>query len=192
MRTCVLDIETTDLAAIGAGWMLCAVLKPVGGRAQVYRYDEYKCSVGHEKKMLEKLCEELSNYQLWVGHNIAGFDWPYLRSRAYQEKVMLPPVPWLYDTVQAFRRMKYRTRPNRIGRPIAALDHVVDFFGIQQKKTKIYPREHWLSVWEAEAAQRTKALDGLVEHCVSDVEMTEAVYWKLLATDTRGTLLRAS
>lgn len=182
MRTAVLDLETTALDAVGGGMIVCGVVKPLGKKAEVFRYDEYADAPGHETKMLSNLIFRLQDFHLLVGHNIIGFDWGMLKSRATILGIDVGRPPMAYDTMLAFRRTGLRTVLTRIGKPTSALDHIIDFFGIPQKKTKIYPREHWKTVWET-GEERTKALDNLVAHCVADVQMTEQIYWKLLDLD---------
>ncbi len=43
------DIETTALDAVGAGVILCAVIKPLGRAAKVLRYDDMHLSPGNDK-----------------------------------------------------------------------------------------------------------------------------------------------
>lgn len=182
MNIAVLDLETTSLDAVGGGMIVCAVLKPLEGDPVTYRYDEFHDRPGHEKKMLSDLLLSLRGYHLLVGHNIVGFDWGMLKSRAAILGVPFLHHPLAYDTMLAFKRTGLRTVLNGVGKPTAALDHIVDFFGYRQEKTKIYPREHWKTVWET-GEERTIAIDHLVEHCVADVEMTEKIYWRLLDFD---------
>lgn len=183
MKCCVIDLETTTLAAVGGGMILCAVIKPLNEKPVILRYDEFRDTPGHEKKLVKAIIEGVEQHHLIIGHNIDGFDWPILKSRA----VILglrPPRPTLsYDTMKAFGRTGFRTELNGIGKPTKALDHVADFLGIPQLKTKIYPREHWKAVWE-EGVGKKRALDFIVEHCIRDVEMTEKIYWRLIEVDT--------
>ena len=184
MNCCVVDLETSSLEGVGAGFILCAVVKPLGKKPVILRYDELKCRPAHEKRLIELLIKELDKYELWIGHNIGSYDFNFIKSRASILGVPFTSQPFLYDTMLAFRRSGFLTSRHPVtGRPKAGLDHVVDFFGIPQKKTKVgYPRQHWRIVWE-EGDDRARAMDNLVEHCRFDVELTEAVYWKLIGTD---------
>jgi DNA polymerase elongation subunit (family B) len=183
MDCAVFDLETTDLSAVGSGFILCAVIKPLRGKPKIYRYDEMHCRPGHEKRLLQAILDELGQYDLWIGHNAEKFDFAFLKSRATILGLPFPYQPFIYDTAAAFRRIGLLTTRNPVtGRPKANLDHVVDFFGLQQKKTPIYPREHWKTVWES-GKNRELAMKYLVDHCVSDVEMNEEIYWKLLKAD---------
>lgn len=189
MKACVFDIEATSLAAVGSGMILCAVIQPLGEQPKIFRYDRLSCPPGKEIILLRHIFQELDKYQLWIGHNIKGYDWPMLKSRALLLDVITPKGAFFYDTCLAFRRLGYKTSPNAIGKPTASLDHVVDFFGYVQRKTKIYPREHWRTVWET-GGERRRAMDNLVEHCVADVKMNEDIYWKLVGVDMTARLER--
>lgn len=182
MKIAVLDLETTALDAVGGGMIVCGVIKPLGRSPIVFRYDEYGDLPGHEVRMLADLLDVTLSFHLLVGHNLIGFDWGMLKSRATILGISFGRPPLAYDTMLAFKRTGLRTVLNGIGKPTAALDHIIDFFGIPQKKTKIYPREHWKTVWET-GEERREAMDNLVAHCVADVKMTEQIYWKLLELD---------
>jgi hypothetical protein len=99
-------------------------------------------------------------------------------------------MPFVYDTMTAFRRTKYLTVPNGFGKPSAGLDMVIDLFGEAQEKTKIYPVEWWESVW-ANKAKRTDVLDKITNHCQADVRMNAQIYPLLLAADVRANIRRA-
>lgn len=191
MHTCTVDIETTALEAIGAGVLLCAVVKPYGRRERVFRGDDYDCRWGQEQPLLEGVLAELAKYDLWVGHNLLKFDWPWLRSRASFFGMPEPARPFIYDTLPAFRRLGYRTRLNGFGKPTASLGHVIDFFGYEQEKTSLYPRAQWDILWNGNEQVRRGAMDTLVSHCRADVSMTEQIYRKMLPVDYNATIKRA-
>lgn len=184
MKACVLDIETSDLAAIGPGFVLCAVVRDTETKkSYTFRYDELHCQLAHEMKLINSLMDCLGDYSLWIGHNIEAFDWPYLKSRAaaIDKPLTIPPVV-TYDTLKAFRRCKFRTVNNFAGKPTCRLDHIVDFFGLTQEKTPLYPREHWVTVWGT-GEDRLYAMNKLVDHCVKDVRMTELVMERIWVSD---------
>lgn len=183
MKCVVLDIETTALEAVGSGMIVCAVLKPLREKPIVLRYDELRDTPGKEKKLVRAINDGLENFHMVIGHNVDGFDWTMLKSRAVILGVKPARSMLSYDTMKAFGRTGFRTSMNHIGKPTKALDHIADFLGIKQLKTKIYPREHWKTVWE-EGADRKRAIDALVDHCVRDCEMTEKIYWRLMEVDT--------
>jgi DNA polymerase III epsilon subunit-like protein len=184
MDCAVLDLETTSLSAVGEGFILCAVIKPLRQKPIIYRYDQLHCRPAKEKNLVVAVLNELSKYHLWIGHNIDHFDFNFLRSRAISLGVPFYAQPMLYDTMKAFRRLGYLTTRNPVtGKPRANLDHVVDFFEIPQMKTKVgYPNAHWRTVWGNKDV-KGEAMDTLVEHCVYDTVMTEEVYWRELPVD---------
>lgn len=186
MRTAIWDIETSALEAVGAGFMICSVVQPEGGKPKILRYDTLKCKAGKEKRLIKELVDELMQYDILVGHNLIRFDWNYLKSRAVLFGIEIPKRPLVYDTLAAFRRCGYLTRPNGFGKPTASLAFVADFLGIPQEKTAIYPRKHWEIVWDGNAG----TMNELVDHCVKDVRMTELVYRKLFEQDSSILLRR--
>lgn len=183
MKVCVLDLETTALEAVGSGMIVCAVIKPLNEAVKVFRYDKLGDKPGKEVKLVRGVIEELDKYHLVVGHNVDTFDWGMLKSRAVMLNLRQPKPILSYDTMKAFGRTGFRTSMNYVGKPTKALDHIIDFFDLEQEKTKIYPREHWKTVWETGVTQK-KAMDNLVAHCVADVIMTEKIYWRLIDIDT--------
>lgn len=184
MDCAVLDLETTSLSAVGEGFILCGVIKPLRAKPIVFRYDELGCKPAREGKLVRSILDTLDDYDLWIGHNIDHFDYNFLHSRAAQLGVPFYPRPLLYDTMKAFRRIGFLTVRNPLtGKPRANLDHIVDFFNIPQMKTKVgYPNAHWRTVW-GDKKTRGEAMDTLVEHCVYDTVMTEEVYWKEIKLD---------
>ena len=199
MKACTLDIETTTLDA--TGFILGIGIHPLDDEGQYnpktaifLRYDTLHDRPGHEKKLLRALFDELSKYQLWIGHNIIRFDWPMITSRAYQEKVSYPFAPaFVYDTMLAFRRTGFKTRDNGFGKPKANLGHVIDFVARgkpgDQLKTAIYPFSHRECVY-GKGKIRTEMMDVLEAHCLGDLQMTEQTYWELLRVDRTASLKR--
>lgn len=191
MRTAIVDIETTDLAACGAGVLLLACVKPIDEAAQTLRIDNYRnCRPGHEKAIVKALIDACGQYEFLVGHNFEGFDWPFLRTRALVLGLAIPrPFPFFYDTMRGFGRTKFRTVLTRFGKPTKSLAMIADLLGIQQKKTKIYPQRHWQGVW-GNKAERKAALDELEEHCIADVELNEDVYKVVVREDPNPIIRR--
>ncbi len=124
-----------------------------------------------------------------MGHNIERFDLNYIRTRAVIHDISIPKRPFVYDTMKAFKRLGYLTVQNMIGKPSARLDMIVDLYGIPQRKTALYPRHHWQTVW-GQKEKRRQAMDALVEHCVLDVGMNEDIYTRLFNADMNVNLKR--
>jgi len=199
MYSCVFDIETTDLGAVGAGIITCVCIRPMQTkRTRTYHLgmyefdasDEYGFLEREERALLEAVSAELSNYHIWIGHHIDRFDIPYLKSRAFRLGVVWDLSPFTYDTLKAFRRTGYLTRQNGFGKPSAGLAMVADFAGVPQDKTSIFPVEWWGQIW-GNKKKRAEALQNVVSHCQADVRMNAAVWEFLWNGDKRATMRRA-
>ena len=198
MRSCVFDVETTGLEAVGLGMLLCACVRPCStGRTRVFRIDDYKFKDDphfgrwerQERLLLTDVLAELGKYDLLIGHNIEGYDLGFLRTRAQMLGVPFTLCPITYDTMVGFRRTKFRTVMNYKGKPTASLDMIADFLRVPQEKTKLYPVKHWDTVW-ANEADRLDAMNELVDHCQRDVRMNTKVYDYILPADNRLVLRR--
>lgn len=200
MKTCCFDIETTALEGVGAGVVLCVCVRPFATqRTRVFRMDAPAYEAEHddhfgplqqeETAMLVDIQNELCKYDLLVGHNINKFDIPYLRTRFGMRGIQSHLWPLTYDTLPAFRRVGIRTVLNCVGKPTASLGHVADYFGIKQEKNGIFPVQHWMAIW-GNKAERTEAMDNLVDHCQRDVRMNAAIYPALLELDNRAIIRR--
>jgi len=142
-----------------------------------------------ETNLIGELIDELSKYDLLVGHNIERFDLPYIRSRAKARNVPFFLNPFTYDTMKAWGRVKLRTVMNGYGKPTKSLDMIGDFLGLDQLKTKIYPRNHWLTIW-GNAQQREEAMKDIIDHCQRDVRMNHEIYNIVLQDDMKASIRR--
>jgi uncharacterized protein YprB with RNaseH-like and TPR domain len=198
MQAAVFDIETTSLGAVGAGVLLVACIRPLKtNRTRTFRIDseKFEDSRDHgflereETALLKNVTEELSKYDLLIGHNIVRYDIPFLRTRSMRRGIQWLAWPFAYDTLIGFRRAHYFTVPNCVGKPSAGLDMVIDLFGIHQEKTKVMPVQWWESVWGSEK-KRTESIDTIVSHCQSDVRMNAQMYPLILAADQKAVIRR--
>lgn len=199
MKAAIIDIESTSFDAGGSGILLCACVRPLETRrTRTYRLKykgEQQSQNGkgfleeEETELLAELLGELEKYDLLIGQNIANFDLPMLRSRAYRRNLDFRLMPFVYDTLAAFRRINFKTAPGYNGRPRGGLDFIADFLGIEQEKTKIYPVEHWQSIWGNEK-KREASMREIVAHCEADVRMTAKIYEIFLPLDKRAVIKR--
>ena len=199
MNAAVIDIETTNLAAVGAGIVIVVCIRPTATqRTRVFRLDQYDLKPSdefgiverEETKMLQEVNDEIRKYYFLIGHNIRKFDVPYLRSRAFQRQVAWTARPVMYDTLHAFRRTGYLTQPNGFGKPSAGLDMVADFGKVIQEKTRIYPNEWWETIW-GNKRKRVEAMDKIVDHCQRDVRLNANVLPFLWEADVRPVFARS-
>ena len=198
MKTAVFDIETSDLAAVGSGVILCGCIRPLStGRTRTYRADNYRYKPSsnfgfferQERDLVTALLGELGKYDLLIGQNIEDFDLGFLKSRAARLGIPFQLAPFTYDTKKAFGRTKFRTVLNGFGKPSKSLDMIADFLGVDQLKTKIYPAAHWQTIWGKES-ERMEAMNALVDHCERDVRMNHRVYELILPSDNRANIKR--
>ena len=196
MYAAVLDIETSDLAAVGAGIVLVVCVRPMQTqRTRTFQLDMYEYEPDplfgflerEETDLIKAVQEELSKYHILIGHNIERFDLPYLRSRAFRLGVNWVILPALYDTLRAFRRTHYLTRQNGFGKPSGSLAMVADFAGVKQEKTNIFPREHWKSVW-GNKQERSESIHQIAVHCQKDVRLNANVFPFLWAADMKPSI----
>ena len=198
MKTAIFDIETSDLAGVGAGIVFCACIRSsTTGQTRTFRLDEYHYDpdpnfgyfVRQEKDLLRDITEELAKYQLLVGHRVKKFDLPYLRTRAIVNQMSFPLNPFVYDTMDGVGRVHLATVLNALGKNSKALSMAIDLFGIPQEKTALYPLERWQIIWGNEA-ERADKMNGEVDHCQRDVRMTHQLYDVLLPLDFRANIKR--
>lgn len=184
------DIETSELHAVGLGQIICAVVLPMGGKPIVLRADTERCTIGNEQRLIRLLVKELFKYHLLIGQNSEDFDWAFIKSRAVQFGIPLPyPYPLSYDIKKAFKRTKLRTTDNGFGKPTASLDMMIDFYRLKQSKTRIYPNQHALTII-GKGGERNEAMEELVSHCIEDVRMTEALYYRVIRDDPNPIIRR--
>lgn len=189
MKVAIVDIETTDLSAVGMGFILCACVLPDEDNAKpkTIKLDFTKHNMpGRERDLIRRLIVEINKYDLIIGHNLK-FDLSYIQSRAVI--LGIPPIvrfPMFYDTMSAFANSKLRTCLNRIGKPTKSLAMVVDLLHIPQEKTALYPEERAEIVWDGSR----KRMRELVDHCKKDVQMTRRVLGKILKLDPKPVIKR--
>lgn len=189
MRIAVFDLECTTFEAVGPGMLLCCAIKELDGEIRSMRYDQYHCRIGKERDLVRAVNNELKKYDMLIGFNCDQFDLRWLFSRSLALDLPFDLEPLTYDLYKASNRLGVKTKENRNGHPKHSLAFMVDFFSLKQDKTGIYSRAWWDAVWQ-EGEKRKEALDNIEAHCVSDVNMTEELYRKILPLDKRVTIRR--
>ena len=170
---CCFDLETTSLAA-DFGIVLCAVIKPAGGKAVVFRGDSYPAwgeNRSNDSELVTDVVNELARYDIWVAHNGARFDVPYLRTRLMRWGLEPLVTRKLVDPVQLAR--------NKLRLSFNGLSSVANHLGCNSK-TDVEPQA-WL---RASLDGNSKAMDYIVQHCVEDVKTLEKVVTALKAYST--------
>lgn len=172
------DLETISLEGAG-GMILCGVFKPYGQDPIVIRYDSFKADglKKKERKMISTMVHLITQYPIWVGHNIARFDWGMMKTRAYKLGVACPQISAItYDTMVGWRRSGFLSTLTLKGKPSASMENVIDLLGLPNRKTSIR-KDHWMDAIHGETPEiRSSIMDEIVEHCISDVIMNEQIF----------------
>jgi len=161
----VFDLETTNLSA-DFGVILCGVIKGVGEKPKIFRADQlnpkWASQRSDDREVVSALVTELGGYDIWVAHNGARFDVPFLRTRLLAWGLDPLPSKKLVDPVLLAR--------NKLRMSFNSLNQVANHLGVNSK-TDVEPRQ-WL---HAALDGDKKAMSYIVEHCVQDVYVLEKV-----------------
>ena len=166
---CTLDIETTNLAP-DFGIVLCAVIKPFGGEAKVYRIDSKKRWTRDDTKLVGDIITELNKYVIIVAHNGTRFDRRFLNGRALRHGLpLLNPKGKIIDPLSlAWKHLNLKMN---------SLEKLSWFLGCEHEKTPTLP-DTWLA---AAIDHDPEALQLIVDHCIADVLLLEEVLEKMQA-----------
>lgn len=176
MNFCIVDLECTDLKS-DRGFLLCAGIKPLGGKAEVIGLHSAGFENGRlriDRKLAVAIRESLEKFDGYIGWNSALFDIPFLNDR-----LMLgteDPVEKRFAI-----DIMYAAKMGKAALTSARLDWVAKALGCPFKKTDLE-----LNTWkeaEAEAlahfANGRKNYDYIVAHCAMDLDVTNWVYDRL-------------
>lgn len=156
------DIETTNFKA-DFSVMLCACIKPFGGKPMIWRGDDYPDWMEHRDNDLEIVADisrELSRHAVVVTHYGTGFDMRYLRAKMIKHE--LPPLPPMFgvDTYAIAKRNMLVSR-----RRLAAL---AEWLNLGEKEG--VKGELWL---RAAMTGDRQAMDEIVAHNIVDCQILE-------------------
>lgn len=168
------DLETTNLSA-DFGVVLCGVVLPAGGKPRVFRADKLnpkwdRCR-SDDSAVVNAIVAELAQYDIWVAHNGARFDVPFLRTRLLKCKGEPLPTRKLIDPVWLAR--------NKLKMSFNSLAAIAKHLGVNSK-TDVDP-DQWLA---AALDGDRKAMGYIVEHCIQDVYVLEKVIGALKSYST--------
>lgn len=183
MNIAYFDIETTGLASHNS-FLVCAVVL-IGDKRTVFQAVNYGgYTFEASAKMASAVVYKLAEAEVVCGHFVKKFDIPFLRGCLQSTEM----PGWAhfgiatYDTWEAGKHVGPSTIINAIGKRVHSLEMLVDYYGIKQEKTKLYPRT-LAAVTGGTPAERKAALKHVVDHCVADVDMTETLAMELLKRD---------
>lgn len=163
-KTAVFDLETYQLSA-GWGVLLVGCILVHGGSEGPKWYDfalpDFPSWPEHrsdDRDLAVAIYSVLSECQVWIGHNSAAFDVPWLNTLA--AKYGLPPVERKLTDPVLIARRKLRVGAN-------SLDALADYFKLDEQKMHLSP-----DVWKAALLDNDQeAWSTLRERCRSDVSI---------------------
>jgi len=163
------DIETSGLNADFA-IVLCAVVKELGRREKVWRFDDYAAFKQHRRyddaEIVRDIITELERHFVLVAHNGVKFDRPFLNTRALcggGAPVILNPRGKIIDPVQLARKNL------RLG--YNSLERVLQHLRIGSKTT--VTGDVWMKALLSSGTEQRKAMDAVVAHCINDTVQLE-------------------
>lgn len=188
LKTCVYDIETTNLNA-DFGFVLSIVLKDVDtGEHKVFRLDETsmvkdaleKYKAGQpgcwtdpnfwdviDIELLDAFRKEYANYNLCITYNGKFFDEMFLNTRML--RCQLPGLPVGVKHMDIFRMTQKVIKMRSL-----RLDAVKNFLKIDEQ-----PDTHNWAEWRMAGALIKEGLDFVVNHNIKDVEQLHQVAQQL-------------
>lgn len=166
MRTCILDIETTDLKA-DFGRIICAVIKEYGTRrdATLYKPRDYR----KDKECLLRIKKRLEQFDICVTHYGKGFDIPFLNTKLLIEGEKRINKMFHVDTYYIAKNKMKSTMSRK------SLKSLGDTLQLDEQKMGI-PRHIWNEARDGDK----NAINMISERCISDVLLTEELYNKLI------------
>src|SRR3954453_22357711 len=128
VNSCVMDLETTNLSA-DFGVILCGVVKPTYGKPRIFRADRlnprWQSNRSDDSHVLRAIVEELDQYDVWIIHNGAKFDVPFLRTRLLRHGLSALGSKKLIDPVLLAR--------NKLRMSYNSLDQIANDMGCNSK-----------------------------------------------------------
>jgi uncharacterized protein YprB with RNaseH-like and TPR domain len=165
----ILDIESSGLKANFAK-ILSYCIKDYHGKILGRALTPKECLGSDKDKILiEELVEDMKKFDRIVTFYGAGFDIPFIRTRAVHHGIDFPSFGELHHTDLYFViKHKFKLHSSR-------LQSACDFFNIPSKGHKM----DW-KVWEEAMCGEKKALDFILTHNKEDVISTELLFDKVI------------
>lgn len=133
---------------------------------------------GDEKEMLKEFWNIARDVQLFIGHNIYDFDFPFVYQRSMINGIR--PRQDLsfarYRKIPIFDTMKEWTIWNQESRNKKSLDTLAKVFGLKSSKENMDGSQVW-------PYYKSGKIDEICNYCMRDVEVTRQVYYKMIVED---------
>lgn len=165
LHAAVVDIETTDLKAVGyQGYLLALCILPLEGEVETHAMG---FGEPDDRRLLSESVEGMSAYDILIGHNLQAFDLNWLHSRFMRYGLAWPRRWVVFDTYQVAKSLAIAS--------YKGLAMLGDYFDLNGIKTSIYPRA-WNNVRSWDEAEFQEAIDDIVYHCQQDVLLNRRVF----------------
>lgn len=176
LRAAVFDIEVTDFSSGGLkNFMACTSVLPLDSdeiSTYALSFDDNR----DDRVLCVETVKALDEYDILIGHNIAGFDFNWLYSRLMYHGLAEPRKRWLYyDTYQAARRLAIKSERK-------SLAFLADFFRLEGEKTAVMPVS-WSRLFSSDEDEFDEAMADIVDHCEKDVVLNRNLFDALWPRD---------
>lgn len=176
MRGAVFDIETTDFTTGGVrDHLICTSILPLDSDEVTtlsIKFQDHR----NDRKLLERIVDELSQFDILIGHNVAAFDFNWLNSRLMYHNLPNFNKRWIYyDTYQASKRLAIKAKRK-------SLVFLCDYFRVPCIKTSVYPVS-WGMIDSPDEEAFQEALEDIVYHCEEDVKSNRELFYALWPRD---------
>jgi hypothetical protein len=169
IKSAIFDIETTSLKAGGVlEHMVCMCILPLDSDNIKTFKIEFN-DLRNDRRVLSEAAEALSEYSFLIGHNITGFDLPWMNSRlVYHNLPQLRGKFMIYDTYQASRRSTVKAERK-------SMAFLCDFFRLKYVKTAVLPVS-WSMIDSPNRNEFDTAQTDIVYHCEEDCKANRQLF----------------
>lgn len=167
-----IDIETSGFDA-DYGTMLCwAILDKYTGEVfydKITKEDIDKNPASPDNRIVRALVDKMKEYKILVGYYSTRFDLPFIRTRAFANKIKnFPNFGDIYHfDLYYVVRNKFKLSRN-------SLERVCELLGISGKN------HIKMDYWRKAIYGDEKAINYILDHCVRDVRILEQLHDKII------------
>lgn len=165
-----LDIESDGLKS-DFSTMLTWAIKEKGGKSTfdiITKKELFELEDSADRRLVESIVREMSKYRIIVTYFGLGFDIPFLRTKALHYDIPFPD----YGEIYSFDL--YFLVRSKLNLSRKSLENVCDYLNIDGKT----PLDK--TTWRKAKYGNKEALKKVLEHNISDCEISEMLYNKLI------------
>lgn len=161
---CFWDLEATGLKG-DYNSILCISIKPFGKKPTTFAVTR----PGHDKEVVQKASDLLSQFDCWVGYYSKGFDFPMIQTRLLRwdlKPLLRKPHLDMYYTLKAHLNTARRSQAHLIDW-LAGTDNAA----VLEKKMSLSAEE-----WNRVLENPKKGVPVMIKRCESDTIGLEGLY----------------